>query len=140
MSHRNRNNRNRNDGPPPAITANDHAALLLMHKSGDNDLIEKVKKFVEANYRDITTSQLRNIYSQVKKASLQDLPLIRPKLAYIAGRTDTKKRGMHRLIDLLDELIQKVNDEEKLVGFKTFFESVLAYHKYYEKTQGRKIQ
>ena len=121
------------------ITKSDYPILLNMHKAVDNSVIDKIQKFVENNYRDITTSQLRNIFAEVKQAKLNELPLKRPKLAYIRGRTDARKRGMHNLLELLDNLIKEIgtteteDNKEKLTGFKTFFEAVLAYHKFYEK-------
>ncbi len=119
--------------------------ILDMHRSATNELIDKIKKFVENNARDITTSQLRNIFGDIKKAELHQLPLKRPKLAYIMGRTDNRKKGMFELLNLLDDLLKEIgkadtkeNQEEKRLGFLAFFEAVLAYHKFFEKVKQNK--
>ena len=98
-----------------------------------NDYIDRVKKFIyeKKNYDNMTASQLRNIFARVQKInSHQKLCLLRPKLAFIAGRSDTT-RVMKTMIFLLDQLISNVDDVEKLKQFKAFYEAVIAYHKYY---------
>ncbi len=135
---RNNNYKNKQE---PIISPEDYALILNMHKTVNHALINKIEKFVRVNSqkKHITTSQLRNIFRDVKDASLQELPLKRPKLAYIAGRTDKNKIGMHNLLKLLDNLLRKIGVEnipenhEKHKGFLAFFEAVLAYHKYYDK-------
>jgi CRISPR type III-A-associated protein Csm2 len=115
--------------------------ILHMHKQIDNKNLDAIQKFLYFNYEDITSSQFRNIYSlilDVKDPS--QLVLKRVKLAYIAGRTDKNKKGMLSLLNFMDELFEEVKDDaEKFKGVKTFAESVVAYHKYYE-SLGRKPQ
>ncbi|HPR72985.1 MAG TPA: type III-A CRISPR-associated protein Csm2 [Bacteroidales bacterium] len=95
-------------------------------------VIDNIKLFVERTGRAITTSQLRNIYSKIlsiKEDNLTALQLIRPKLAYIAAR---QQRGESKeLVMFFDEIISLVKTSEELKSFKTFFESVIAYHKFY---------
>ena len=112
--------------------------ILIEDRKNENEYLDNVKelvrKFLEMGDRNknngISSSQLRNVFSRVKKSKTpKQLYLLRPKLAYIHGRPNTK-RGMQKLIDILDEQIKNVNDEEKLEQFQNFFESVIAYHKY----------
>ena len=110
--------------------------FLNMHSRVDDQNIQIIQEFMYFNYEDITTSQLRNIYNlvlDIDKSEPSQLSLKRVKLAYIAGRTDKKKVGLHNLLTLLDSLFESVkNDTEKLKGVKTFTEALVAYHKYFD--------
>ena len=83
----------------------------------------------------VTTSQLRNVYDKAKKVkgenAVNALKLIRPNLAYIAGRE--KGEEVQKFLAFLDLLIKSVQNEEQVKEFQTFFESVVAYHKFYGK-------
>lgn len=79
----------------------------------------------------ISSSQLRNIFSRVKRVeTINELYSLRPKLAYVYGRPNTKDE-MKKLIVLLDDQIKKVKDKKHLEKFKSFFEAIIAYHKFY---------
>ena len=110
--------------------------FLNMHLRIEDEDINIIQKFVHFNYEDITTSQLRNVYNlilDVPNDKPSQLSLKRIKLAYVAGRTDKKKKGMLHLLRLLDSLFEMVKeDSEKLKGVKTFTEALVAYHKYYD--------
>ena len=104
--------------------------ILSQEKDDYNVYIGKVKAYVKANARGITTSQIRNIFSKVKNiVDYTEIYTLRPKLAYVSGRAE--KDEMRTLLFLLDALITKVTDKKKLDQFKAFFESVIAYHKYF---------
>ena len=101
--------------------------------NGDAEqLVETADKFGEHLSRGgLSTSQIRNIFNDVKKMNRYDkdkLNLLRPKIAYIAGRHGGMVKDLQRV---LDNAIQKTNDEKKFNMFKEFFEAILAYHKYY---------
>lgn len=114
----------------------DYTTLILEPHRGDyNDFLDRVKRFVERRARSITPSQLRNIFIRVRAADHpRRLWVLRPQLAYIAGRAD--KEEMRELVVLLDDLIQKVTSPERVTAFKDFFEAVIAYHKYYNPKGG----
>jgi CRISPR-associated protein Csm2 len=79
----------------------------------------------------LTTSQIRNIFSEVKRMhefNKDKLNLLRPKLAYTVGRHKEKVKDLQLV---LDSAIQKVNDENDFRNFQYFFEAILAYHRYY---------
>lgn len=102
----------------------------LNDKGNYNEYIECVKRYVEKDSRKISSSQLRNIFSRIKKIKeFKELYLIRPKLAYLSGRASEME--MKRLLSLLDYLIKEVDNNKKLEEFKNFFEAIIAYHKYY---------
>ena len=115
-----------------------YSELLNMHtRTNDLDAILKsIEDFVKGLGVKVSTSQLRNIFDKVKKETeVSGLKLIRPHLAYIAGRAtnDKDKDNVKKFLAFIDSLIKSVDTEDKLEGFKQFFESVVAYHKFYSK-------
>ena len=75
----------------------------------------------------MTTSQIRNIFSEVKKMKFDKykIELLRPQLAYTAG----KHHEVAPLQEVLDEAIKGIDDESKFDRFKDFFEAIVAYHR-----------
>lgn len=82
--------------------------------------------------KEMTTSQIRNIFSEVKgmrEFDKYEMDLLLPKLAYTA-----RHKEVQDLQEVLDEAIRKVgDDEEKFERFRDFFEAVVAYHRRYGK-------
>jgi CRISPR-associated protein Csm2 len=84
---------------------------------------------------EVSTSQIRNIFGTVKKLEMRsdenvipELILLKPKLAYAAGRH--KIPGMKCLRDILSEALDLVAEKkDRFVNFCRFFEAILAYHK-----------
>lgn len=104
--------------------------ILSPNQLGYNDYVERLKEYVKKHVKGITSSQLRNVYALIKEKTKPDsLPHIRPRLAYVAGRANNDE--LRTLIYLLDLLVVRVDDKAKLKNFKSFFESVIAYHKYF---------
>lgn len=112
----------------------DYAQVMqvILHPEGDyNGFLEKLKRYVKARARNITPHQLRNIFSRVKAAKAPgDLYRLRPQLAYVAGRAERDE--MRELVVLLDDLIKKVDSPDTLRNFRSFYEAIIAYHKYFE--------
>lgn len=110
---------------------NNFGDLLNMSKSSNLDsVLNTIDMFVEQEGKSLSTSQLRNIYDKaIKSETLNELKLMRPNLAYLAGRTtnDSEKS----LLAFIDLLIKEVSNKEQVKEFKTFFEAVVAYHKFY---------
>lgn len=86
----------------------------------------------------ITTSQIRNILDDVQGMKEDDvkkgkLQLLRPKLAYLAG----KNRGNTSLEELQEVLSYSIilvkDDYEKFKRFRDFFEAIVGYHRFYNK-------
>jgi len=78
---------------------------------------------------EMTTSQIRNIFGEVKKMKFDEykIELLRPQLAYTAGR-HLKQVGP--LQEVLDEAIKEIDgDNAKFARFKDFFEAIEAYHR-----------
>lgn len=119
------------------------------------ELVENSKK-LGIKYADakgaekrISTTQLRKIFSEISRVKFEwkknekdmaklitQLQLLKPKLAYIAGKA-RKKEEQNALDNLkkdLEDAIDKVinsKSEDEANNFFIFVESILAYHKYY---------
>jgi len=61
--------------------------------------------------------------------SIKDIKMLRPKLAYLAGRDN--KTGF--FMNELDKLIKRISNEEELKSFKQFFEAIVCYKREIEK-------
>lgn len=105
----------------------------LHSKENYNGIIEKLKSFMQSllNRSDnITSSQLRNIFTVAKKAKKkEDLFVMRPKIAYAYGRAE--KNELKKLLFFLDQQIQNVKEDADVKKFQELFEAIIAYHKYY---------
>ena len=75
------------------------------------------------------TSQIRNVFDKIKRMDYDtyNVPLIRAKLFYVAGR----HKEMEPLKDILSSALDLVDNKQKFDRFKDFFEAIVAYHKYY---------
>lgn len=107
---------------------------LLNFKQSDkiDEIFAKTEEFVKDYGKDVTTHQLRNIFQEIKKAKdLASLKLIRPNLAYIAGRLDSKAENAKSFVAFIDSLIREVKNDNQLENFKDFMEAVVAYHKFH---------
>jgi CRISPR type III-A-associated protein Csm2 len=106
--------------------------VLDMEETDNLDgLLSAIENFVKGAGVKVSTSQLRNVYDCVIKAqSVNDMKMIRPKLAYVAGRG---KQDEKEFFGFIDGLIKTIKTEGQRESFKVFFESVVAYHKFYSK-------
>ena len=103
---------------------------------GGEILVKEAEQQGQQLARNLTTSQIRNIYGAVKKMQMKGgeldthkLLMLKPKLAYAAkrhgGGVDTLKDVLTQAIDLVG------NDSKKFNRFVDFFEAILAYHRAY---------
>jgi len=86
----------------------------------------------------LSSSQIRGILDDVqgmKPFNWQKLQLLRPKLAYIAGKNkdSTSLKELQGILDKAIELV--VGDEKKFANFKHFFEAVVGYHRFHSKVK-----
>lgn len=93
----------------------------------------------------LTTSQIRNIYSEIKRIQSvgfendkSSFYLLKPKVAYAYGRTIKKSRdglfgnnGLKIFKEIFDQAADVVTDEVTYNNFCNMMEAILAYHKYY---------
>lgn len=109
--------------------------ILKSEKKDYNNYINTLKKYVNGKFNDkgntdLSASQLRNIFFDVRKVqTVSELYPLRPKLAYAAGRSE--KDTVKEVMQLFDDLMAKVKTESELKSFQEFFEAIVAYHKFY---------
>jgi CRISPR-associated protein Csm2 len=114
--------------------------------AGDaNKLIEVAERLGQDFAKDgqgakkLSTSQIRNVFGEVKRLQMKgqfdqqaarELILLKPKLAYQAGRHNETK--VPQLAEVLSKAIDRVgSDQERFERFVDFFEAILAYHRKY---------
>lgn len=112
--------------------------ILSDFSNGENldQLIENTEKLVKEKGEYLSSTQLRNVYDKIINAkSLVQLKMIRPQLAYLAGRASG--RGTHNTKSFLSfiDLLIKETKESTLDDFKKYMEMIVAYHKFYSKTK-----
>jgi CRISPR type III-A-associated protein Csm2 len=94
----------------------------------DHESIDVIKEFMQYHVKDITSSQLRNVYSVIiEKPEKLGFAVKRVKIAYVAARNNNP--GMHALLDKLDDMLSK---NAKFDIIRNFAEACVAYHKYFE--------
>lgn len=77
-------------------------------------------------FKNVTTSKIRNIFSELQKAKTKkEAKMLRPKLAYLAGRDSKTKFFMNDL----DATIKRISTDSELKSFKQFFEAIVCYKK-----------
>lgn len=141
MSNRPRGNPNTQRGPNRSSQhgGNRGPTRVTLDKrvitEGGEILVKEAAQLGERLARNLTTSQIRNIYGAVKKMQMKGgldthkLLMLKPKLAYAAKRHGG---GVETLKDVLTDAIGFVeNDLKKFNRFVDFFEAILAYHKAY---------
>jgi CRISPR-associated protein Csm2 len=129
------------------MNRNDLRAIIV---EGDAKVtVEQARTLGENLARQLTTSQIRNIFGTVRRIQMnwpedptteteqqranraqRELLLLKPKMAYQAKRE--RGRGVAMLTDVLSEAIDLVGDDrDNFQHFIDFFEAILAYHKAY---------
>lgn len=110
---------------------NEYAVFLAQAYAPQNDREKKQK---------LTTSQIRNILDDVQRMKEEDIKqgkheLIRPKLAYLAGRNKDSwaLRELQEILDCAIKLVGK--DSKKFENFRNFFEAFVGYHRFYSKVK-----
>ncbi len=107
------------------------------------------KRFARGNNA-ITTSQLRNVFSDIKRIQLNwkgkkmseeelvgKLQLLKPKLAYAAGKPSQRKKrdAIKKLKKELEKAIDSVVTSEDIPkaadNFFALVEAIVAYHKFH---------
>lgn len=92
----------------------------------------------------IRTNQIRNFYSKVitirhdyrKKKNLdenliKDLIMLKPAIAYAAGKQAPVKEFQKFIFDCVDGVINSKDKNKAMENFLSLIEGVVAYHKFY---------
>ncbi|MCH3924310.1 MAG: type III-A CRISPR-associated protein Csm2 [Bacteroidales bacterium] len=111
-------------------------------KGVDNDMVEFAeecgKYMAPLDNRDskaLTNSQIRNVYGEIKRIQMKGFNdekssflLLKPKVAYAAGRQNTD--GMNLFKEIFDRAYPCVKDKRSFDNFCKLMEAILAYHKF----------
>lgn len=120
--------------PPPVISKKELETVI---EQGDaitlNEITKKLGRYyAQGGDRDkLSSSQIRNILDklqQMRSFDLTTLQLLRPLLAYAAGRHGGKVKHLQQISD---DAIQMVGNDKQFNNFKNFFEAIVAYHRYH---------
>lgn len=138
---RNNNNRNRSYQKPSFdLNKFDKTWITSEFEADTIKFAEEFGGYLVENR--LTTSQIRNIYGEVKRIeakrlektnSLKDLLLLKPKIAYAAKRAGT--RGIEDFKKIMDQMLDAViytkaeSRDNAFDNFIDLFEAILAYHK-----------
>jgi len=124
----------------PKVSSEDLRRIIVLGDS--RTLVDRAKEIGDALVRQLTTSQIRNIFGTVRQIQMMWVPqatsqqqqqatrqllLLKPKLAYQARRE--RGRGVEVLKSVLSPAIDYIGDDrERFQNFVDFFEAILAYH------------
>ncbi len=101
--------------------------LQLKSHSDISEILDEISLFVKKNGGTVSTHQVRRIYNEVKKAENRiALQLLRPKIVYTIARNKEDY-----FLSSLEKVIREVKDDPQVPDCITFFESVVAYHKFH---------
>lgn len=116
-------------------------ALGKLEELSAGELVDFCDRFgYELKEDKVTTSQMRKVFSEIKQLhrearspgsegyfNPERIKLLKPKIAYLAGR-ETRLKPFKRV---MDALIDKVKDVQDFGRLADFMEAVMAYHKYH---------
>lgn len=132
-----------NDRFPTTFSPPSKQVLQSIIQEGDANLLVNVAEDIGKGLaRQLTTSQIRNVFGTVRQIEMswspqadleeqqeasRQLLLLKPKLAYQARRE--RGKGMEQLTQVLVPAIDLVGtDRKNFLRFVEFFEAILAYH------------
>lgn len=139
--------RNRPSGAGNGLSPQEQSRLEAIIVGGDaNTLVTWADDLGKGLARDLTTSQIRNIFGTVRQiwmtwdqdpeGAYRRAVLLIPKLGYQARREEERKRtGLLQLERVLTPALElvakapKAERKQRFQNFVDFFEAILAYHK-----------
>lgn len=113
-------------------------------------LINEAEERGKSLSKSLNTNQIRNFFSAVlsiknkmemmgKEFEFEEveteISLLKPKLAYAAGRQSAVRPFKEFIDEALDSLKNSKDKKKALLNFFNLVESFVAYHKYYEKNK-----
>ena len=133
----------------PSVPIPDAASIERIIAKGDpEELVRRAEDIGKAIARQVTSSQIRNIFGTARQiqmrwrnaadaeAAYRDAVLLRPKLGYFAKRE--RGRGMADLERILSPALETMSQgkdmaerQKRFNHFVDFFEAIVAYHKTY---------
>lgn len=97
------------------------------------NIINSIEAMMKVYAKEITYSQMRNIYGIIQEAKppITNLHKARPKIAYIQARQKTVEAK--KLVEFIIELMKVVTNDDQLKEFNELMETMVAYHKLFGK-------
>lgn len=112
-----------------------------------DEIVRKADEIAQMLIKDkLKTGQIRNFYSAITRMRTdfanregnymeglkKDITMLKPKLAYAAGRQTAVRATFYPTMrNAIDGIIKSNYDEGALENFFMFAESIVAYHKFY---------
>ena len=130
------NGRRFHEGGRPSISISNDTLREIVVAGNAQSLNQEANElgqyFAQGGERDrLSSSQIRNVLDKLQRMKSFDetkLQLLRPLLAYAAGRHGGKVKDLQKISD---QAIQMVENNQHFVNFKHFFEAIVAYHRYH---------
>ncbi|OJV38784.1 MAG: type III-A CRISPR-associated protein Csm2 [Bacteroidales bacterium 36-12] len=84
--------------------------------------------------KELTTSQLRKFFGEVKRQQVKgynriEFLLLKPKLAYAVGRVGDADAKINDFNDVISNAVDNVKSNDDFKRFIKIFEAIVAYHK-----------
>ncbi len=123
----------------------DRSVIARIIAEGDPEtLVQWAEDIGRAIARQVTTSQIRNIFGTARQIQLRwpndpegayrDAVLLRPKLSYFAKREGRAMEDLRKVLTPALEMVSQGPEAERQVRFNRFmdfFEAIVAFHKAY---------
>ena len=80
---------------------------------------------------ELSSSQIRGVLDEIQRMIKPDrntLQLLRPKLAYAAGRHGGRVKELYQVVEGAINLVEE-NNQQHFTNFKNFVEAIVAYHR-----------
>lgn len=131
--HYNQHNNNQNDDLRNIMTS--FRELKSFKEYPTEELVSAAERAAKA--LQVNSSNLRKFHGEISKQwenyrtskefDINQIILMKPLLAYMAGRD----RRLRNFSELITAAIEKIKDAKDFEKFKQFYDSLIAYHRYY---------
>jgi CRISPR-associated protein Csm2 len=122
-------------GPRPTGGADKSERIKKALAGGSTDLVDFARETGEylaagSDRERLSVSQIRNVLDDIQRMRTFDenrLQMLRPRLAYAAGRHGGKVKDLQKVIDTAIGM----TDASNFKHFKNLVEAIVGYHSYY---------
>ncbi|MGQ9775412.1 type III-A CRISPR-associated protein Csm2 [Chloroflexus sp.] len=133
------------DGEVQPISPENLQRIMEPSEEAMKLLVEEADRLGKKLSKNLTTSQIRNIFGEVRSIEQDVLPtdqqlsldvqrrllMLKPKMAYQVGRFSNNE-ALQALVETLSDAIDLIgNDKNRFQTFVNLFEAILAYHRRY---------
>ncbi len=122
-------------GPRPAGGSDKSERIRKALAGSSADLVDFARETGEylaagSERERLSVSQIRNVLDDIQRMRTYDenrLQMLRPKLAYAAGRHQGKVKDLQNIVDTAIKMTNASNFKH----FKNLIEAIVGYHRYY---------